>query len=51
MRSCHLDAQSKIRMQSCDRLAIRWTRSSYKNISVADRRSVALLDSFVGPKN
>ena len=37
--------------KSCDQLAIRWTRSSYKNISVADRRSVALLDSFVGPKN
>jgi hypothetical protein len=37
--------------ESCDRLEIRWTRSSCKNISVADRRSVALLDSFVGPKN
>jgi hypothetical protein len=36
---------------SCDRLGIRWTQSSYKNISVADRRSVAILDSFVGPKN
>ena len=36
---------------SCDRLGIRWTQSSYKNISIADRRSVAMLDSFVGPKN
>jgi hypothetical protein len=36
---------------SCDRLEIRWTRSSYKNISIADRRSVAILDSFVGPKD
>lgn len=36
---------------SCDRLGIRWTQSSYKNISVADRRSVAILDSFIGPKN
>jgi hypothetical protein len=36
--------------ESCSRLDIRWTRSSYKNISVADRRSVALLDSFVGAK-
>lgn len=35
---------------SCDRLGIRWTQSSYKNISVANRRSVELLDSFVGPK-
>jgi hypothetical protein len=36
---------------TCDQLGIRWTQSSHKNISVADRRSVALLDSFVGPKH
>lgn len=35
---------------SCDQLGIRWTQSSYKNISVANRPSVELLDSFVGPK-
>ena len=35
----------------CEQLGIRWTQSSYKNISVADRRSVAMLDSFVGPKH
>jgi Homeodomain-like domain len=35
---------------TCDQLGIRWTRSSHKNISVADRHSVAYLDSFVGPK-
>lgn len=35
---------------SCDALDIRWTQSSHKNISVAERRSVELLDSFVGPK-
>jgi hypothetical protein len=35
---------------SCERLGIRWTRSSDKNISVADKCSVELLDSFVGPK-
>ena len=35
---------------TCDRLGIHWTRSSHKNISVADRHSVAYLDSFVGPK-
>lgn len=34
----------------CDRLGIRWTRASEKNISVAHRRSVALLDEFIGPK-
>ena len=34
----------------CDQLGIRWTRSSFKNISIAHRDSVAILDSFVGPK-
>jgi hypothetical protein len=34
----------------CDVLGIRWTQSSFKNISVARRHSVSLLDSFVGPK-
>jgi hypothetical protein len=34
----------------CDRLGIRWTQSNPRNISVAHRRSVALLDEFVGPK-
>jgi hypothetical protein len=35
---------------TCDRLGIRWSRSSHKNISVANRSSVSILDSFVGPK-
>ncbi|HVI23174.1 MAG TPA: hypothetical protein VM691_06800 [Myxococcales bacterium] len=34
----------------CERLGIRWTQSNPRNISVSHRRSVALLDSFVGPK-
>jgi hypothetical protein len=34
----------------CDRLGIRWTQSSRRNISVSHRESVALLDAFVGPK-
>jgi hypothetical protein len=34
----------------CDLLGIRWTQSNPRNISVAHRDSVALLDSFVGPK-
>lgn len=37
--------------ESCEQLEIRWTRSSYKNISIAHRHSVALLDSFIGPKS
>ena len=35
---------------ACDLLGVRWTQSSFRNISVADRRSVALLDRAVGPK-
>jgi hypothetical protein len=34
----------------CAMLGIRCTRSSFKNISVSHRDSVALLDQFVGPK-
>ena len=36
--------------QYCERLAIRWTQSNPRNISVARRDSVAKLDAFVGPK-
>jgi hypothetical protein len=34
----------------CDLLGIRWTQSNPRNISIAHRASVALLDEFVGPK-
>jgi hypothetical protein len=34
----------------CDLLGIRWTQSSFKNISIAHRDSVAILDEFIGPK-
>jgi hypothetical protein len=36
--------------EHCDLLGIRWTQSNPRNISVSKRRSVALLDEFVGPK-
>jgi hypothetical protein len=35
---------------ACDRLDIRWTQSNARNISIAHRRSVAVLDEVVGPK-
>jgi hypothetical protein len=35
----------------CERLGIRWTQSNHRNISVAQRPSVALLDEFIGPKS
>ncbi len=34
----------------CELLGIRWTQSNARNISVSHRDSVALLDSFLGPK-
>lgn len=35
---------------SCERIGVHWTQSNHRNISVSHRRSVALLDAFVGPK-
>jgi hypothetical protein len=34
----------------CELLGIRWTQSNPRNISVSHRKSVALLDEFIGPK-
>jgi hypothetical protein len=34
----------------CDRIGVHWTLSNPRNVSVARRDSVALLDEFVGPK-
>jgi hypothetical protein len=34
----------------CERLGIRWTQSNHRNISVSHRKSVAILDGFIGPK-
>jgi hypothetical protein len=36
---------------ACDRIGIRWSQSNWRNISISHRKSVALLDSFVGPKS
>lgn len=37
--------------EHCKLLGIRWTLSNPRNVSVAKRESVALLDEFVGPKS
>lgn len=34
----------------CDLLGIRWSRANARYVSVHDRKSVAILDEFVGPK-
>jgi hypothetical protein len=36
---------------ACDALGIKWRRMNARNISIARRESVALLDQFVGPKS
>jgi hypothetical protein len=36
--------------EHCDLLGIRWTQSNPRNISVSHRKSVAMLDDFIGPK-
>jgi len=35
---------------TCDALGVRWTRSNHRNVSVTHRRSVALLDAYIGMK-
>ena len=41
----------RIFCEHCDLLDIRWKQSSFKNISIAHRDSVAKLDEFIGPKS
>jgi hypothetical protein len=41
----------RIFCEHCDLLGIRWTQSNPRNISISHRTSVALLDSFIGPKS
>jgi hypothetical protein len=36
--------------EHCELLGIRWTQSNPRNVSVSHRKSVALIDEFVGPK-
>jgi hypothetical protein len=40
----------RIFCEHCELLGIRWTQSNPRNISVSHRKSVALLDEFIGPK-
>lgn len=40
----------KIFCDHCDLLGIRWTQSNPRNISIAHREGVAILDGFIGPK-
>ena len=40
----------RIFCEHCELLGIRWTQSNPRNISISHRRSVALMDEFIGPK-
>jgi hypothetical protein len=35
---------------ACDQLGIDWTKPKERNISIARRESIALMDTFIGPK-
>jgi hypothetical protein len=41
----------RIFCEHCEVLGIRWTQSNSRNISISHRRSVAILDEFIGPKS
>ena len=36
--------------EQCDRIGVEWSAKNPCHISISDRHSVALLDSFIGPK-
>ena len=36
--------------EHCELLGIRWTQSNPRNTSISHRKSVALMDEFIGPK-
>ena len=40
----------RIFCEHCELLGIRCTQSNPRNVSISHRKSVALLDEFVGPK-
>lgn len=40
----------RIFTDACDAIGVQWRRNNATNISIARRRSVAILDSFIGPK-
>jgi len=41
---------SRLFSNACDQLAIKWRRSSAKNLAITRRDSVAEMDTFIGPK-
>jgi hypothetical protein len=40
----------RIFCEHCELLGTRWTQSNPRNISISHRKSVALMDEFIGPK-
>ena len=49
-RTCDVKGFLRIFCEHCELLAIRWTQSNPRNISISHRTSVALMDEFIGPK-
>jgi len=46
----HSDDIRRLFCEYCDKVGVEWRRMNRWNISVARRRSVALMDSHIGPK-
>ena len=44
------DGIRRIFCEHCELLGIRWTQSNSRNISISHRKSIALMDEFIGPK-
>ena len=46
----HSEDIRRIFCDHCELVGVRWTQSNPTNISISHRDSVAILDSFIGPK-
>jgi len=42
--------RSTVQRWRTELLGIRWTQSNPRNISISHRKSVAVMDEFIGPK-
>ena len=57
LNDCEIERQTgisrvrRIFCDACDQLNIPWRQSNPRNISIARREGVQMLDSFIGPKS
>jgi len=46
----HSEGIRDIFEQALERLGVRWTRPSWRTVSISRRKDVEFLDQFIGPK-